>query len=140
MNEDRTPVIVGTGQLVDRDATVEQHIEPLDMLTRTARVAIEDAGLTQSDLAAVDTFACVGVAGWHPGNAPGLVAEKLGATPKHCFTTGTGGQVGVTLTNFIAGQIIKGESELAVIGGCNNLKVLMKAISHAIVSACRCFG
>ncbi len=130
MNDRFTPIIVGTGQLVDREATVDQHIEPLDMLSRTSLSAIEDAGITQAQLATIDTLALVGVAGWHPKNAPGLVAEKLGAKPANCFTTGIGGQVGVTLTNFIAEKITRGESEFAIIGGCNNLKVLMKAISQ----------
>lgn len=132
MNEERTPIIVGTGQLVDREASVERHIEPLDMLVRVAHSAAEDAGLTKADLETVDTVALVGVAGWHPQNAPGYVAETLNAKPQHCYTTGIGGQVGVTLTNFIGQQISKGESEFAVIGGCNNLKVLMKAISQQV--------
>ena len=49
MNEDHTPIIVGTGQLVDREASVERHIEPLDMLVQVAKSAAEDAGLTQAD-------------------------------------------------------------------------------------------
>ncbi len=132
MNEDHTPIIVGTGQLVDREASVERHIEPLDMLVRVAKSAADDAGLTQKDLESIDTLALVGVAGWHPQNAPGFVAEALEAKPKHCYTTGIGGQVGVTLTNFMAQQISTGESEFAVIGGCNNLKILMKAMAQQV--------
>lgn len=132
MNEDQTPIIVGTGQLVDREASVERHIEPLDMLVTVARSAADDAGLTSAELESIDTLALVGVAGWHPQNAPGFVAETLGAQPGNCYTTGIGGQVGVTLTNFIAQQISTGECEFAVIGGCNNLKVLIKAMSQQV--------
>lgn len=132
MNEEQTPIIVGSGQLVDRKASLERHIEPHDMLVKVARAASLDAGLTEADLASIDTLALVGVAGWHPQNAPGYVAETLGAKPRNCYTTGIGGQVGVTLTNFVAEQISKGESEFAVIGGCNNLKILMKAISQDV--------
>ncbi|MFP6806772.1 MAG: acetyl-CoA acetyltransferase [Pseudomonadales bacterium] len=132
MNEETTPVIVGTGQLVDRDASIEQHIEPLEMLVRVARAAAQDAGISEAELKSVDTIALVGVAGWKAQNAPGLLAETLGANPRHNFSTGVGGQVGVTLTNFIGDKISKGEAEFAIVGGCNNLKVLMKAISQQI--------
>lgn len=129
MNEERTPVIVGTGQLVDRDADPENYIEPLEMLSRCAVSAAEDAGVGSSMLQKVDTVALVGVIGWHPQNAPGLVGEKLGAHPAKEYTTAIGGQVGVTLTNFVADQIVNGMSELALVAGCNNLRVLMKAIA-----------
>jgi acetyl-CoA C-acetyltransferase len=129
MNDAQTPVIVGTGQLVDRDANIDRYIEPLEMLTRTAILAAEDAGVGSSLLEKLDTVALVGVSGWHPQNAPGLVGERLGAHPAKEYTTAIGGQVGVTLTNFAADQIMAGKSDLALVSGCNNLRVLMKAVA-----------
>ena len=128
MNEANVPVIVGTAQLVDRDADIERHIPPLDMLVSMAQQAAEDAGCGSSLLEKLDTVALVGIAGWHPDNAPNLVARQIGAQPRHELVTGTGGQVGVTLVNHVASEIVEGRSELAFVGGCNNLKVLMKAI------------
>lgn len=130
MVADNTPVIIGSAQLVDREATVEQHIEPLEMLLRTARQAGEDAGLTAANLEELDTVAMVGVSGWHPQNAPELVAQKLGAHAKNLYSTGIGGQMGVQLTNFLADKILAKESEFAIVSGCNNLRVLMKAIAQ----------
>ena len=127
MGEEHTPVIVGSGQLVDRDADPDNYIEPLQMLSRVSIAAAEDAGVKKSVLQKVDTIALVGVTGWHPRNAPGLVAEKLGAHPAKEYTTAIGGQVGVTLTNYAAARIVAGASEFALVGGCNNLRVLMKA-------------
>ena len=129
MNEERTPVIVGTAQLVDRDGDVDRHIEPLEMLVRMAEGSALDAGPGPSLLRKLDTVALVGIAGWHPDNAPNLVAERIGASPAHEYVTGTGGQVGVTLLNHVATEIVEGRSQLAFVGGCNNLKVLMKAIA-----------
>ncbi|MBQ63088.1 MAG: acetyl-CoA acetyltransferase [Gammaproteobacteria bacterium] len=129
MKESNIPVIIGTGQLVDREADIDQHIEPLDMLARVAHGARKDAELTEQDLQKLDTIALVGILGWHPDNAPNLVAEKIGAHPKHEYVSGTGGQVGVTLLNSMASEIVRGESEFALIAGCNNLKVLLRAIA-----------
>jgi acetyl-CoA C-acetyltransferase len=129
MNEEYTPVIIGSAQLVDRDADVDRHIEPLEMLVRMAREAAEDTGAGRELLHGLDTVALVGTAGWHPDNAPGLVAETIGARPAREYVTGIGGQVGVTLLNRVASEIVEGRSSLALVAGCNNLKVLMKAIA-----------
>jgi acetyl-CoA C-acetyltransferase len=128
VNEDNIPVIIGTGQLVDHEASVENHMDPLDMLSQVAASAAEDSGVGSSLLTKLDTIALVGIAGWHPDNAPDLVASKIGAHPSHEYVTGTGGQVGISLLNFVANEIVKGESDLSLVAGCNNLKVLMKAI------------
>lgn len=133
MDEERTPIIVGVSQLVDREADVEHHIEPLAMLTRTARGAAENAGGDDRLLERLDTIALVGVVGWHPQNPVRLIAERLGAHPQHEYTTGIGGQVGVTLTNFVAERIMRGESELAVVVGCNNLRSLMRARAAGVM-------
>lgn len=129
MSDENTPIIVGTGQLVDREATVDRHLEPLEMLTRVVRDAAEDARGGKALLENLDTVALVGIAGWHPPNAPNMVAEALGAHPAHEYTTGIGGQVGVTLLNHVANEIVEGRSGLAAVAGCNNLRVLMKAIA-----------
>lgn len=129
MKDENTPVIVGTAQLVDRDGDVDRHIEPLDMLVRMAEGAAEDAGAGRKLLENLDTVALVGIAGWNPDNAPNLVASRIGANPANEWVTGTGGQVGVTLLNHVASAIVDGRSQLGFVGGCNNLKVLMKAIA-----------
>lgn len=129
MNEAQTPVIVGTAQLVDREGNVERHLEPLEMLVQIAEGAADDAGGGKALLSALDTVALVGIVGWHPDNAPNLVAGRIGAHPRHEYITGTGGQVGVTLLNHVAEEIMAGRSELALVAGCNNLKVLTKAIA-----------
>ena len=130
MIADNTPIIVGSAQLVDRQASVERHIQPLDMLLNTATDAAADAGLKAAALSTLDTVALVGVSGWHPQNPPGLVAEKLAATgAKNLYTTGDGGQMGVQLLNAMADKIIAGESEFTLVAGCNNLRVLFAAIA-----------
>lgn len=129
MNEEFTPVIVGTAQLVDREATIERHLEPLEMLVRMAREAAADAQGGDALLKELDTVALVATAGWNPDNAPNLVARAVGATPAAEIVTGTGGQVGITALNHVAMRIVDGQTGLAFVGGCNNLKVLMKAIA-----------
>ena len=44
MNEQRTPILVGTAQFVERNVAPEEATEPLLMLEQMARGAAEDAG------------------------------------------------------------------------------------------------
>lgn len=132
MRDDRTPVIVGTAQLVQRDADPERALEPLEMLLRMARAAADAAGAGEQALRELDTVGVVSVAGWRAKNAPGLVAERLGASPSARYTTEMGGQIGVTLANLVASRIVAGRSRMALLAGCNNLKTLSRARKQGI--------
>lgn len=127
MSDDRTPVLVGTGQLVQRDADPREALEPLAMLEQVAGDAAADSGAGDRVLREIDTLALVSVAGWRAKNPPRVVAERLGAHPRHEYVTEAGGQIGVTLANFVGERITRGETRVALIAGCNNMRTLAKA-------------
>ena len=123
---DRSPVIIGVGQSVQRDVDPAQAPEPLDMLVEVAAIAAEDAGLGGSVWSKIDTVALIAVAGWSAQNPPRLLAERLGAAPRLEFTTEVSGQIGVTVANRVAEEIMRGETRGALIAGCNNLRTIGK--------------
>lgn len=127
MLEDRTPILVGTGQLVERDVAPQEATSPLDMLERCARAAARDAGADDRLLRSIDTCAVLPTIGWQTRNAAQMVAEKLGSSPAHTFTSAAGGESGVAITSFVAERITRGETQIAFIGGTNNFRTLMKA-------------
>ena len=129
MSDENVPVIVGTGQLVDRDADVDRFIEPVEMLATVATKAAEASGAGDAILKSLDTIALVETVGWHPDNPVDLVSARIEATPSGQYITGTGGQAGTMLVNRIANEIVQGRYSSALVAGCNNLKVLMKARS-----------
>ena len=59
MNDENIPVIIGTAQLVDRDADVDNFIEPVEMLAQVARKAAEAGGVGDALLRGLDTIALV---------------------------------------------------------------------------------
>lgn len=132
MSDDRIPVIVGTAQLVQRDADPKQALEPLAMLLQVARGAAEDARAGEKLLRDLDTVGIVSVAHWQEQNAPRFVAQHLGATPKHELTSEMGGQIGVTMANRVARMITEGRTAAALIAGCNNLRTVVKAHQQGI--------
>jgi acetyl-CoA C-acetyltransferase len=122
-----TPILVGSAQLVQHDADPREALEPLAMLERIAREAADAASCDARTLASADTVAVVDVAAWGAQNGPRLLAEKLAANPAHEFVTGIGGETPLVLVNELANRIAAGESRVAVVAGCNNMKTLRRA-------------
>ncbi|MAG29955.1 MAG: acetyl-CoA acetyltransferase [Deltaproteobacteria bacterium] len=127
MNDERTPILVGTAQLVERDVDPAEAAEPLAMLEQMARGAAEDAGAGDSLLRQLDTIAILNVAGWRARNGAQLVAEKVGAPATTFYTSEMGGQIGVTSINHLSERIVNGESQAALLAGCNNMRTMKKA-------------
>lgn len=132
MSEDRTPILVGTGQLVERNVEPQDATEPLLMLEQCAKAAAEDAGAGEKLLQSIDTCVVLNVAGWQARNPAQVVAEKLGSNPSKTYTSEMGGQIGVTATNLVAERITNGETKIAYICGANNMRTLMKAGGYGV--------
>ena len=124
---DRTPVIVGVSQLVQRDASFDEALEPVAMLERVAKDAAGDSGAGERVLHELDTVAIVSVLGWRATNGPRLLAERIGARPTREVLTGTGGETPLVLLGHAAGEIAAGRSRAALLTGCNNLRTLQRA-------------
>src|SRR4051795_5046701 len=95
----QVPVVVGAAQLVQRGVELAETLDPLAMLCRVAKQAAEDAGGGAALLESLDTICLVDAVGWHPENAPSLVAQALGARAKTFVTAPIGGETGLSLIN-----------------------------------------
>jgi acetyl-CoA C-acetyltransferase len=71
-SDDRTPILVGAGQLTQRDVAPAEALEPLAMMEVVARRAADDAGAGAALLARVDSLAVVNVFCWPYANPPRL--------------------------------------------------------------------
>ena len=110
----RTPVLVGTGQLVQR-TTPDEALEPVDMIAEAARRAADDAGAPVI-LGSVDSIRIVALLSWRYVNHAALVAERVGASPRETAYTSMGGNTPQTLVNKTALAIADGELYVALIG------------------------
>jgi acetyl-CoA C-acetyltransferase len=111
------PVLVGVGQAVDRPEDQAAGREPLVLMEAAARAAAEDAGVGARALAALDTIAVANVVCWDYGDAPGLLAERLGARPRRTIYTTLGGNTPQSLVNLLCDEIAAGRCELALVAG-----------------------
>ena len=60
MRDENTPVLIGAGQIIQRDIDPAEALEPLDLMAEAARRAAADAGLAPEALAGLDRALLVG--------------------------------------------------------------------------------
>lgn len=110
------PVIVGVGQLTNRPRSLDDAIEPMEMLERVARAAADDCGLP-GVLSRADSVQVVNIISWSYPDAPGALAERVGANPGHKLYSAIGGETPQRLINETAQAIVEGRIRLALIAG-----------------------
>jgi acetyl-CoA C-acetyltransferase len=127
MVEDNIPVLIGAGQLTQRDVEPAEAREPLQLMVDVARRAAEDAGADARLLTQLDTVAVVNILSWHYANAPGLLGERLAAHPARALYTTVGGNTPQFLINHFAAEIAAGRVRLALLAGGETVRTLLRA-------------
>ena len=138
--EDRTPVLVGVGQLVQKEKDVEKAKSPLHLLEDAARLAAVDAGLGDKLWPLVDNITVVRFITDSPDsrrlpfgryeNAPKSLGNMLGANAsKNCYGP-TGGNTPQMLVNHTAELIANGETDIALVAGAEAFATMMRALGQ----------
>ncbi|HEV7730652.1 MAG TPA: acetyl-CoA acetyltransferase [Candidatus Binatia bacterium] len=127
MRDDRTPILVGAGQLTQRDAEPASALDPLAMMTLAARRAADDAGAGPALLERLDALAVVNVFCWPYRNLPGALAERIGAHPTDAIYTTVGGNSPQWLVNETAQKIADGRVQLALLAGAEAVRTVLRA-------------
>lgn len=133
----RAPLIVGVAQSVDRTSDPLSAASPLDFLEQVARSAADDSGAANSPLSAIDwmmvirTFADSGATfrlpGWNYSNLPRSLAHRLGADPARLTYPHAGGNTPQWAINLFADAIVRGEAEVCLLAGAENMRTAARA-------------
>lgn len=118
MTEERTPVIVGVGQVEDRLKTDRRPLSALDLMVQSVLAAAADAG--GHGLDSVDRIAVVDALSWENRPAPihPDLIERLRLTPRRAETSPSpSGNYPVRFLNDAANAIAAGECEVALVVG-----------------------
>ncbi|MBI3216828.1 MAG: acetyl-CoA acetyltransferase [Mycobacterium sp.] len=107
----RTPVLIGYGQVNQRDDTAAP-VEPVALMAQAARVAADPRVL-----AAVDAIRVVNLLSWRYRDPGRLLGELIGASGPATRYTGVGGNVPQTLVNQACLDIMAGRSEVVLLAG-----------------------
>ncbi len=123
--EDRIPVIVGVGEIVDRPKEITQGLEPLVLLEQALARAEADAGAKL--LGEVGSLDVVNFLSWRYRDPEKLLAGRLGITPVHCYYGPVGGESPVRYIHEAAQRIARGECSVAAICGAEAQSTATKA-------------
>jgi acetyl-CoA C-acetyltransferase len=128
MDESTIPVLVGAGQVTQREPDPLAGIVPMDLTAQAGRLAARDAGPEQALLGAIDTlvmirafsdtswrFACPFGQYTHP---PKSLAARLGATAaQRLIYTHPGGNMPQWSVNRLCEMVRRGEVGVAMVAG-----------------------
>jgi acetyl-CoA C-acetyltransferase len=115
------PVIVGVGQLTNHPRSIDETLEPLEMMERVARGAEKDGGVP-GVVEKLDSVQVVNFMSWSYADAPGTLAARLGATPEHTIYSSIGGETPQRLVNETAQAVAEGRIRIALLAGAEALE------------------
>lgn len=128
----RTPVLVGVGQLVQREPGTDL-LDPVALSAAALRRAAEDAGGTADLLAQADAVYAVASASWSYADQAALVAAAVGATPRETVVSARfGGDGGQLLVNAAAEAIAQGDADIVLVTGAEAGATLAAAHKRGI--------
>jgi acetyl-CoA C-acetyltransferase len=123
--EDRIPVIVGVGEIVDRPKEIAEGLEPLALLQQALTRAEADAGAKL--LGEVGSLDVVNFLSWRYRDPEKLLAQRLGVNPAHCYYGPVGGESPIRYIHEAAQRIARGECSVAAVCGAEAQSTATKA-------------
>ena len=113
--DDRTPVIVGVGEITDRPAELAAGLEPLALLEAALQRAEADSGgKLLGDIQSLDV---VNFLSWRYRDPEKQLAERLGIQPEHLYYGPVGGESPIRYLHEAAQRIARGECSVAAVCG-----------------------
>ncbi len=122
---DRTPVIIGIGEIVDHPADPALAREPLALMADAVRAADADAG--GGFLARIDSLDVINLVSWRYDRVAQRLADRLGINPARAVYGVVGGETPTTRIHEAALRIMNGNSLVAVVTGGEATNAVAKA-------------
>src|SRR6516225_4421099 len=123
--EDRIPVIVGAGEIVDRPKEIAKGLEPLALLVEALKRAEADSGAKL--LGEIDSLDIVNFLSWRYRDPEKQLAARLSVNPKHCYYGPVGGESPIRYLHEAAQRIARGECSVAAVCGAEAQSSATKA-------------
>ena len=124
-SEDRIPVIVGIGEIVDRPKDISKGLEPLALLEEALRRAEADSGAKLLD--EIGSLDVVNFLSWRYRDPEQLLAKRLSIAPAHCYYGLVGGESPIRYLHEAAQRIARGECSVAAVCGAEAQSTATKA-------------
>jgi acetyl-CoA C-acetyltransferase len=123
--EDRIPVIVGVGEIVDRPKEISGGLEPLALLEGALERAEGDSG--GNLLGEIGSLDIVNFLSWRYRDPEIQLSDRLGIKPKHAYYGPVGGESPIRYLHEAAQRIARGECSVAAVCGAEAQSTATKA-------------
>src|ERR1700716_1974298 len=123
--DDRIPVIVGVGEIVDRPKEIVEALEPLALLVEALKRAEQDSG--GKLLGEIQSLDIVNFLSWRYRDPEIQLAGRLGIKPKHAYYGPVGGESPIRYLHEAAQRIARGECSVAAVCGAEAQSTATKA-------------
>src|ERR1700686_3271154 len=123
--DDRIPVIVGIGEIVDRPKEITEGLEPLILLEQALRRAETDSGARL--LGEIGSLDIGNFLGWRYRDPEIALSERLGIKPEHAYYGPVGGESPIRYLHEAAQRIARRECSVAAVCGAEAQSTATKA-------------
>ena len=127
MVEKSMPVLVGVGQVTEREFDVDSS-SVLDLVEQAVYKAAEDAGISKASLADLDSLVMVKSFRESTRNSPEALANRIGATRASQWLMPNGGNGPQYLVNRYSEAIANGESRFVLFAGAEAMATARKIV------------
>lgn len=117
MSDDLTPVLIGIGQVTEKEPDLSKVSSPIDLMEAATWAAVEDAGLPRAALASLDELVVVRSFREPARNSPETLAGRIGAPEARQWLTPNGGNAPQYLVNRYSEAIAEGNNRLVLLTG-----------------------
>src|SRR2546429_3768293 len=123
--DNRIPVIVGVGEIVDRPKEISKGPEPLVLLEQALQRAEADSG--SKLLGEIQSLDTVNSVSWRYRDPEQQLAARLGIKPAHLYYGPVGGESPIRYLHEPAQRIARGECSVAAVCGAEAQSTATKA-------------
>src|SRR5712675_1260547 len=123
--DDRIPVIVGVGEIIDRPQEITAGLEPLTLLVEALKRAEADSG--GKLLGDIQSLDIVNFLSWRYQDPAKQLSDRLGIQPAHARYGPVGGESPIRYLHEAAQRIARGECSVAAICGAEAQSTATKA-------------
>ncbi len=127
---ERTPVIIGVADVLDRPADPALALEPLALMEAAVRAADADAG--GGFLERIDSIDVINLVSWRYDRVAARLVERLGIVCPRAVYGLVGGETPTTKIHEAALRIMNGNSLVAVVTGAEAQNAVAKAKAAGI--------
>ncbi|KAF9776362.1 hypothetical protein IL306_005481 [Fusarium sp. DS 682] len=124
----QAPIIIGVGEIRQKSFTLENTLEPAELILSAIRDAAKDTSVDAINH--VDSISVVPPWSWTYDDLPKLLAQKLGVEPSHLELSSHGGHTPALLCDAAAARVTAGEAKMAVVTGGEALASLWERANY----------